>query len=63
MSIKTFLYFLLFIGLFTAGPINSGAQNAPITTCGTVTGVVSGTVSVPVTVIGFNNIGAVSLSA
>jgi hypothetical protein len=38
------------------------AQNAPVTTCATVSGAIPGTVSVPVTVTGFTNIGAISLS-
>lgn len=38
------------------------AQNAPITTAATVGGAVPGTVSVTITVTGFTNIGAVSLS-
>jgi hypothetical protein len=38
------------------------AQNAPITTAATVGGVTGGTVDIPITVTGFINIGAVSLS-
>lgn len=38
------------------------AQNAPVTTCGLVSGANPGPVSVPITVTGFTSIGAVSLS-
>jgi len=40
----------------------SVSQNAPVTTCATVAGAVPGNISVPVTVTGFSNIGAVSLT-
>ena len=44
-----------------AGPLVS--QNAPVTTCSTISGAITGTVtSVPVTVTGFTNIGAISLT-
>jgi len=38
------------------------AQNAPVTTATTIAGAVPGTVDVPLTVTGFNDIGAISLS-
>jgi hypothetical protein len=40
----------------------SNAQNAPVTTCATVSASSPGPVNVPVTVTGFTNIGAVSLT-
>jgi hypothetical protein len=43
-------------------PFVSLSQNAPLTTAATVGNAVPGQVAVPVTVTGFNNIGAVSLS-
>ena len=44
-----------------AGPV-ARAQNAPVTTAATVANAVPGAVDVPLTVTGFNNIGAISLS-
>ncbi len=38
------------------------SQNAPVTTIATVGGAVPGNIEVPITVTGFNNIGAISLS-
>lgn len=50
---------ILFLG--GAGPLFS--QNAPVTTCSTISGAIAGTViSVPVTVTGFINVGAISLT-
>lgn len=43
-------------------PAVSKAQNAPVTTIGTVGNAMPGQVAVPITVTGFNNIGAVSLA-
>jgi hypothetical protein len=54
-------YFLICsITLFLAS--GTTAQNAPITTAATVGGAVPGSVAVPVTVINFTNIGAISLT-
>ena len=55
-----FLFLTCLISLYLAS--GSLAQNAPITTAATVGGVVPGTVTVPITVINFSSIGAVSLS-
>jgi hypothetical protein len=56
------VYLLLaFIMSWSVGPVIY-AQNAPVTTVATVTNAVPGTISVPVTVINFSNIGAISLS-
>jgi len=43
-------------------PVTTISQNAPVTTVASITGAVPGTVSVPVSVINFTNIGAISLS-
>ena len=51
-----FFTFVLFI------PLLSSAQNAPVTTAATVTGAVPGSVPVPVSVVNFTNIGAISLT-
>jgi hypothetical protein len=48
-------------GLFIAFPLLASAQNAPVTTCSSVSVSAPGTVAIPVTVINFNNIVAVSL--
>jgi len=53
---------LLFICLTIFIPLVSSAQNAPVTTAGTVTGALPGTVSVPVSVTSFTGIGAISLT-
>jgi hypothetical protein len=63
MMQKTYLLILTLISSFLLGcAMISIAQNAPITTCATVAGAMPGSVSVPVTVTGFTNIGAVSLT-
>jgi len=54
LFISLLLYFLPLIAV--------SAQNAPITTCATVQAGGPGTIQVPVTVTGFNNIGAISLT-
>ena len=56
-----FLFFFL-VNLTGLMVCNSMAQNAPITTAAIVGGAVPGTITVPVTVINFTNIGAISLS-
>lgn len=57
LKIKHSLQILLFfLALSTFG------QNAPVTTVGTVSSAVPGSISVPITVTGFNNIGAITLS-
>jgi len=57
---------LVFFCLITVAAIFTGpgliGQNAPVTTMGTVGGAVPGQVAVPITVTGFINIGAVSLT-
>ncbi|MDP1620784.1 MAG: T9SS type A sorting domain-containing protein [Bacteroidales bacterium] len=52
------------IGIFIFLVCSTGAhaQNAPITTLATVGNVIPGQVNVPITVTGFNNIGAISLT-
>src|SRR5512133_563899 len=45
---------------FVISPVFS--QNAPITTCATINNATPGAVSVPITVINFTNIGAISLT-
>jgi hypothetical protein len=42
--------------------LDSIAQDAPVTTCAVVPGAIQGNVSVPLTVTGFTNIGAISLT-
>ncbi len=59
--------FLVLVFFLTCGMslfLTSGiiAQNAPITTAATITGAVPGPVSVPISVINFSNIGAISLT-
>jgi hypothetical protein len=46
-------FFLLF---------RAGGQNAPVTTAATVNGATSGTITVPITVVDFNNIGSITLT-
>jgi hypothetical protein len=54
---------LILISIILMGcALISPAQNAPVTTCAIVNGAIPGQVSVPVTVTGFTNIGAVSLT-
>jgi hypothetical protein len=53
---------LLLCILLSGGMQKIAAQNAPVTTCSTVSGAVPGNVAVPVTVTGFTGIGAISLS-
>ena len=48
--------------LILEGTLHAVCQNAPVTTCSTITGAVPGNVSVPIVVTGFTNIGAVSLT-
>jgi hypothetical protein len=58
-----FTVFVIFVYgfiLINLQPLN--AQNAPVTTIATVGNAVPGTIQVPLTVTGFNNIGAISLS-
>jgi len=58
----------LFLKLIFSGMVLLGteyfavSQNAPVTTCSTVSGALPGNVSVPLTVTGFTSIGAISLS-
>ena len=61
MTINILRYILLCL-LLTLAVHSAIAQNAPITTAGTVGGAVPGSVDVPITVTDFNNIGAISLS-
>lgn len=58
---KLFLQGLSFL-LLAWSPFLTPAQNAPITTIATVPNAIPGNISVPVTVINFSNIGAISLS-
>ena len=58
----TMLKFTMISAFLLGCAMISAAQNAPVTTCATVSATTPGTVSVPVTVAGFNNIGAVSLT-
>jgi hypothetical protein len=58
-------YYSIVILIFTfqlRAPVFISAQNAPITTLTTVANAVPGPVNVPVTVINFTNIGAISLT-
>jgi len=48
--------------LLVGYPLLTLAQNAPITTIATISNAVPGTVNVPITVINFSNIGAISLT-
>jgi len=56
------LFFLLFCTILLVYSPASEAQNAPVTTIATIANAIPGQVDVPVTVTGFNNIGAISLS-
>jgi hypothetical protein len=59
---RTLLFlFLILTILLSCNPVIL-SQNAPVTTAGTIGGALPGTVTVPVTVTNFNNIGAISLS-
>jgi hypothetical protein len=54
---------VVLICILLSGAIQHAAsQNAPVTTCSTVSSALPGNVSVPITVTGFTNIGAISLS-
>ena len=53
---------LLILAILVALLPETKAQDAPITTAATVGGALPGAISVPVTVINFNNIGAISLT-
>lgn len=53
---------LVIAALMLCLPFVPIAQNAPVTTAETITGAVPGTIQVPVTVNGFQNIGAISLT-
>jgi hypothetical protein len=61
-TIDTRLRSALFFTLFIFLSHFSSAQNAPVTTAATVTGALPGPVAVPVSVINFANIGAISLT-
>ena len=54
--------FLIFSICLILHPVQSFPQDAPVTTCGTVNNAVPGTISMPVTISGFNNIAAISLT-
>ena len=54
--------YLLALSLLLLTGLASMSQNAPVTTAATVGGAVPGNVDVPLTVTGFNDIGAVSLT-
>ena len=58
---STFIFFLAFCLIAFLHISSSTAQNAPVTTIATVAGALPGQVDVPITVTGFNNIGAISL--
>ena len=59
---QKYTLFSCVIGVLTAFCVSlSTAQNAPVTTLATVGNAVPGQVTVPVTVVNFNNIGAISL--
>lgn len=62
--IRVFLQapFMIMICLLLLSGFVLRGQNAPVTTLATVGDVMSGQVDVPITVTGFNNIGAISLS-
>ena len=62
MKRSILLFVSLLSGLCLFQATATYAQNAPITTAATVGGAVPGTVAVPITVTGFNNIGAISLT-
>ena len=59
---KNIFHFLLILFILLSFYPLLLSQNAPITTAATVGGAVPGTVSIPITVTGFTNIGAASLS-
>jgi len=59
---RTLLFlFLILTILLSCNPVIL-SQNAPVTTAATIGGALPGTITVPVTVTNFNNIGAISLS-
>jgi len=59
---KNSLKLTLFSFFLSGNAIICTAKNAPVTTCAMISGAIPGTVSVPLTVTGFTNIGAVSLT-
>ncbi len=59
---KYFWLIILIAPLFLLVPFNLQSQNAPITTLTTVANAVPGTVTVPITVVNFTNIGAIYLT-
>ncbi len=61
--LKKYVLTLALIGSLLLGcAMICTAQDAPVTTCATVSGATAGTVAVPLTVTGFTNIGAISLT-
>jgi hypothetical protein len=56
------LFFFLTSGMSAIFSSGAYAQNAPVTTAGTVSGATPGAISIPITVTGFANIGAITLS-
>ncbi|NTV83521.1 MAG: T9SS type A sorting domain-containing protein [Bacteroidales bacterium] len=62
MPIKQILSSALTCIFLMGSTLLSVSQNAPVTTCSTITGAEPGSVSVPITVTGFTSIGAISLS-
>jgi hypothetical protein len=59
---KYYFKLMLIIIFLLGNAMIAASQNAPVTTCATVSDAIGGTVSVPITVTGFTNIGAVSLT-
>lgn len=58
---KYFWIIILIAPVFSLLPFNIQSQNAPVTTLTTVANAVPGPVTVPITVVNFTNIGAISL--
>jgi len=60
---KTYFWIIVLIAsVFSVLPFNIQSQNAPVTTLTTVINAVPGNVTVPITVVNFANIGAISLT-
>ena len=62
LQLKYICYFLLPVYLTLFSQLNSACQNAPVTTATIIGNASPGPITVPITVTGFNNIGAISLT-